>query len=91
MSIVKPIPASEFTRNFGNYRMIAQRQAVPVSSHGSVTGYFIHAGEYEDYLRFKAQTKSFSTVDLSDEDLSAIRTVQMDARHEQLNALLDAE
>ena len=90
MSNIKPIPASEFTRNFGNYRMIAQRQAVPVSSHGSVTGYFIHAGEYEDYLRFKAQRRSFATTDLSDEDLEAIKSVQMDERHDHLNTLLDA-
>ena len=26
-----PIPASEFTRNFGRYRMLAQREAVAVS------------------------------------------------------------
>ena len=32
---------TEFTRNFGRYRMLAQRRPVPVSSHGQVTGYFI--------------------------------------------------
>ena len=36
------IPASEFTRNFGRYRMLAQREAVAVSSHGSITGYSLH-------------------------------------------------
>jgi hypothetical protein len=35
------IPASEVTRKFGGYRMLAQREAVAVSSHGSIAGYFI--------------------------------------------------
>jgi hypothetical protein len=35
------IPASEFTRNFGRYRMLAQREAVAVSSRGSIIGYFV--------------------------------------------------
>ncbi|GGE47068.1 type II toxin-antitoxin system Phd/YefM family antitoxin [Niveispirillum cyanobacteriorum] len=41
------IPASEFTRNFGHYRMVAQRETVAVSSHGRITGYFIAPDEYE--------------------------------------------
>jgi hypothetical protein len=32
----EPVPASEFTRNSGRYRMLAQREAVPVSSHGQI-------------------------------------------------------
>jgi len=34
------VPASEFTRNFSRYRMLAQREAVAVPSHGSITGFF---------------------------------------------------
>jgi hypothetical protein len=88
---MKPVGASDFTRNFGNYRMLAQRNAVPVSSHGSITGYFIHAGEYEDYLRFKAQRRSFATEELSDDKVQAIAATRMDPRHDGLNKLLDAE
>jgi len=47
------VPASEFTRNFGRYRMLAQREAVAVSSHGSITGYFVAPNEYEEFRRFK--------------------------------------
>jgi hypothetical protein len=36
MPHTEPVPASEFTRNFGRYRMLAQREAVPVSSHGQI-------------------------------------------------------
>jgi hypothetical protein len=84
-----PVPASEFTRNFGRYRMLAQRQAVPVSSHGQITGYFVRPDEYEDFLRFKAQRHSFGTAELPEERIRAIARSRMDARHEPLNALLD--
>jgi hypothetical protein len=29
------VPAAEFARNFGRYKMQAQREAVPVSSNGA--------------------------------------------------------
>ena len=38
MDTSETVPASEFTRNFGRYRMRAQREAVAVSSHGQITG-----------------------------------------------------
>ena len=87
---MKPVAASDFTRNFGSYRMLAQRDAVPVSSHGSITGYFIHPGEYEEFLRFKSQRRSFATEDLSDDKVRMIAATKMDKRHDHLNSLLDA-
>ncbi len=83
------VPASEFTRNFGRYRMLAQRQAVAVSSHGQITGYFVRPEEYEEFIRFKMQRRSFATTDLSDDKRQAIAASRMDPRHEHLNALLD--
>lgn len=85
------IPASEFTRNFGHYRMVAQRETVAVSSHGRITGYFIAPDEYEAFQRFKAQRSSFATADLSDEEAASIGASRMDPRHDHLNALLDTE
>ena len=42
MDTPETVPASaQFTRNFGRYRMRAQREAVAVSSHGQITGYFV--------------------------------------------------
>jgi hypothetical protein len=58
------VPASEFTRNFGRYRMLAQREAVAVSSHGQVTGYFVGPDEFQEFVRFKQQHRSFATVDI---------------------------
>jgi hypothetical protein len=47
------VPASEFTRNFGRYRMRAQREAIAVSSHGQITGYFIGPDDYEEFRRYQ--------------------------------------
>lgn len=83
------IPASEFTRNFGRYRMLAQREAVAVSSHGQVTGYFIGPDDYEEFKRFRDQRHNFATEELSDEKIKAIAESRMDPRHAHLDALLD--
>lgn len=88
---IKPVPDSDFTRNFGRYRMKAQREAAPVTSHGSITGYFIDPDEYEEFLRFKALRRSFATEELSDKQIEAIAAAEMDRRHDHLNALLDSE
>lgn len=83
------IPASEFTRNFGRYRMLAQREAVAVSSHGLITGYFIAADEYEEFQRFKKHRRSFATAELPDEKVEAIGSSRMDPKHAHLDALLE--
>ena len=85
------IPASEFTRNFGRYRMLAQREAVAVSSHGSITGYFVAPDEYEEFRRFKQRRRSFATAELSDERVQAIGASRMDERHAHLDAVLEVE
>lgn len=66
MTKIEPVPAAEFARNFGRYRMLAQKGAVPVTSHGQITGYFVPADEYEEFERFRVQRRSFATVDLDD-------------------------
>jgi hypothetical protein len=89
MDMADTIPASEFTRNFGRYRMLAQREAVAVSSHGSITGYFVAPNEYEEFQRFKQHRRSFATVELSDERVQAIGSSRMDERHAHLDTMLD--
>jgi len=83
------VPASEFTRNFGRYRMLAQREPVAVSSHGSITGYFVGPDEYEEFRRFRQRRRSFATAELSDEKAQAIGASRMDKRHAHLDALLE--
>ena len=89
MSITQAVPAAEFTRNFGRYRMLAQRGAIPVTSHGRITGYFVPADEYQEFERFRNQRRSFATVDLDEEIIRAIAASRMDPRHDHLNALPD--
>ena len=83
------IPASEFTRNFGRYQMLAQREVLAVSSHGRVTGYFIAAEEYEAFKRYRGSRTSFATTDLSADEIEEIVSARMDPRHDHLNALMD--
>jgi PHD/YefM family antitoxin component YafN of YafNO toxin-antitoxin module len=83
------VPASEFTKNFGRYKMQAQREAVAVSSHGQIAGYFVGAHEYEELLKLKGNRRSFATVDLPDEKVKAIMSSRMDKRHDHLNKVLD--
>ena len=85
------VPAAEFTRNFGHYRMLAQREAVAVSSHGRITGYFVRPDEYEEFRRYKEQRKSFATTELPESKAKAIEASRMNSRHDHLNALIDSE
>jgi hypothetical protein len=89
MNNPETVPASEFTRNFGRYRMRAQREPVAVSSHGQITGYFVSPEEYEEFKRFRESRRSFATADFPDEKVEAIRTSRMDPRHAHLDKLLD--
>lgn len=91
MASPESVPASEFTRNFGRYRMRAQRAAVAVSSHGHVTGYFIGPEEYEEFKRFRDSRRSFATAELPEEKVKAIRGARMDKRHAHLDKLLDSK
>lgn len=85
----KTVPASEFTRNFGRYRMRAQREAVAVSSHGQITGYFVGPDEYEEFKRFRESRRSFATAELSEDKVRAIGASRMDSRHAHLDKMLD--
>jgi hypothetical protein len=91
MAKMQAVPATEFTRNFGRYRMLAQKGAIPVTSHGQITGYFVPPDEYEEFERFRAQWHSFATVDLTEDKIRVIADVRMDPRHDHLNALLNPE
>jgi PHD/YefM family antitoxin component YafN of YafNO toxin-antitoxin module len=89
MEMEHVIPASEFTRNFGRYQMLAQREPVAVTSHGRTTGYFIAAEDYEAFKRFKESRRSFATVELPDDKAKAISASRMDDRHKHLDSMLD--
>ena len=85
------VPAAEFARNFGRYKLLAQREAVPVSSNGTLAGYFVATHEYEELRKLKNMRRRFLTADLSDAEVEHIASSRMDARHDHLDALLEPE
>lgn len=89
---MREVPSTEFTRNFGLYREVAQREPVAVLSHGRPTGYFISAIEYEEMQRLKALSRRVvRTVDLTEEEIEQIASARMDPEHDHLNKLLEDE
>ncbi len=86
------VTSSEFARNFGRYRDAAQREPVVVTNHDRVTGVLISAQDYADYQRLKQRaTRALYVEELSDEALRAIERGSMDARHADLDRLLDED
>jgi hypothetical protein len=83
------VPAAEFARNFGRYKLLAQREAVPVSSNGTLAGYFVAPHEYDELRKLKGMRRHFLTAKLSDEEAERIAASRMDPRHGHLNKLLD--
>lgn len=83
------VPAAEFVRNFGRYKLQAQREAVPVSSNGTLAGYFVGSQEYEELQKLRAMRRRFLTAELSDAEVEQITATRMDPRHDHLNNLID--
>jgi hypothetical protein len=54
------------------------------TSHGQITGYFVPPDEYEEFERFRAQRRSFATVNLAEDKVHAVAAARMDPRHDQL-------
>jgi prevent-host-death family protein len=89
---MREVPATEFIRNFGLYREIAQREPVAVTSHGRATGYFVSAVEFEQLQRLKAfARRSRAVADLTKEEIDQMAAGRMAPEHDHLNALLDKE
>jgi prevent-host-death family protein len=86
------VSATEFARNFGQYRDIAQREPVAVTSHGRATGYFVSAVEFEAMQRLKAHAgRSRAVVEMSAEEIAEMARGRMSPEHDHLNALLDQD
>jgi prevent-host-death family protein len=89
---MREVPASEFARNFGQYREIAQREPVAVTSYGRPTGYFVSAVEYEEMQRLKtASRRTRAIADLTREEVEQMTGARMAPAHDHLNALLDKD
>ena len=88
----REVPATEFTRNFTQYREIVQHGPIAVTSHGRATGYFVSTLDYEEMQRLKALSgRSRAVADLSPEEIEEITSARMSPEHDHLNNLLDEE
>ena len=89
---MKQVPASEFARNFGQYRETVQREPVAVTSHGRTTGYFVSAVAFEEYQKLKAMARrAYKVSDLPKSFVESLATTRMSPAHDHLNALLEEE
>lgn len=84
------VAATEFARNFGRYREEVQREPIAVMTHNRVTGYFVSARDFDEYQRLKAsEPVALAVEELDAATLRALAASRMDARHADLDALMD--
>jgi PHD/YefM family antitoxin component YafN of YafNO toxin-antitoxin module len=89
---MREVPTTEFTKNFGRYREVAQREPLAVLSHGRPTGYFISAHEFAEFQRLKARARRVLRIeDFTEEEIEALAESRMSAEHDHLNNLLDED
>ena len=81
--------ASEFCRNFGRFRLDAQREPVEVTSHGRVTGYFLSAVEFGHYQELLRREREVLVVGhLTDDVVEAIATAEYPEERDVLEETL---
>lgn len=82
--------SSSFAKGFGRYLLLAQKRPVQVTSHGHVVGVFV---SQERFLAGEeALARAGRALAVSELDWPAIERIaagRMDAKHADLNALLD--
>ena len=84
------VAATEFARNFGRYREVVQREAIAVTAHDRITGYFVSAHDYEEYQRLKAMMPlAVAAEELDADTLRSLEESRMDKRYDALDSLMD--
>ena len=84
------VPSTESAKRCSQYRQAAQREPVGVTHYSRVTEVLISKHDYDEYVRLKSlATRALRIEDLSDEAIAAFERVEMDSRHDHLNALMD--
>jgi hypothetical protein len=85
------VTASEFAKNFGEYREEALVRPIAVTSHGRTVGYFVSPAHFEQYLRLMPPRRAVRTVDLPESTIRAIANARVPKKYDYLNALLDED
>ena len=80
------VSSTEFGKEVGRYQDAALSQPVVVTRNGRDRTVMISA---EEYARLKRRDRQvFSTADMPEEFVEAVRKSEMDPRHNHLNELL---
>lgn len=84
------ITATKFAKSFGRYKEEAQREAVAITSHGRISGYFVSAHEYAELQRLRAlERRVYRLSELPADIADEIEAARMNQAHAHLNDLLN--
>lgn len=83
------VSATDFVKNFGQYREQAQREVIAVTSHGRTSGYFLSEHEYQELLAKADTRRAYHISELPEETIAAIARAEMNPAHGHLDALMD--
>ncbi len=83
------VSATDFVKNFGQYREQVQREVIAITSHGRTSGYFLSEHEYRELLARADTRRAYHVSELPEETLAAIAQAEMSHAHDHLNALMD--
>lgn len=79
------VSATDFVKNFGQYKEQVQREVIAITTHGRTSCYFISEHEY---MFLKAHTRqAYPVSELPKETIDGVAKAQMDASHDHLNAI----
>ena len=80
------ITATEFQKNFGMYKQLAQREPVEITCNGRKSVVLISTAEYEKILKIRAQMRKSRYVwELSDEEFRGIGELDSIPKTKQSN------
>ena len=86
---MRTVTATAFARNFAEIQHEVHREAVAVTSHSRVTGYFVSPEDFAEYEALKAKARrSLIVGKLPKDTVDALKGAQMDERHNALNVLM---
>jgi len=86
--MMRTVPASEFQKNFGMFKEIAQREPVAVTSNGRESVVLISAVEYKEYYKAKQKKETSRTLSNIMDDM-AIQAKDNGLTEKKLQALLN--
>ena len=86
---MRKVSATAFTRQFAIIQHDVHKEAVAVTSHSRITGYFISPEDFAELETLRAKARKNLVVGrLPDETVAAIDQSHMDDRHLALNVLM---